>query len=165
MESASEPLETLIDSSSEGVLPRAPRSFVSHSPEVVAPRPPRPAAPQTLRRPGRLSEQRRRALADMWSRVRFAFTVFMATRVVLLVVALIDGWLRHVPFINTMTNWDGFWYRTIAGSGYPQVILHKQTDLGFFPLYPMVSRVFSYLFHWTTQYGTPGALTVAGVLI
>jgi hypothetical protein len=89
----------------------------------------------------------------------------MATRLVLLVTALVDGRLRHVPFINTMTNWDGFWYRTIAGSGYPQHIYHFQTDLGFFPIYPLVTRVFSYPFHWTTQYGTPGALTVAGVLI
>lgn len=161
MESTSEPIETLIDGPSDGY--RAPRSFVSPAPEVAVPRAPH-AAP-TLRRPSRLSEERRRALAHAWSQVRFAFIVFMATRLVLLLVALIDGRLRHVPFINTLTNWDGFWYRTIAGSGYPQVIPHYQSDLGFFPLYPMVSRVFSYLFHWTTQYGTPGALTVAGVLV
>lgn len=172
MESTSEPIDTLIEAPSEGLLSRSARSFVSHSPDVAVPQAPQAPAQPTLPRRGHLGDERRRALADAWSRVRFAFTVFMATRVVLLVVAVIDGVLRGTPFINTLTNWDGFWYRSVAGTGYPHDLsylldgrIHFQTNLGFFPLYPLLARTFSYLFHWTTPYGTQGAITVAGVLI
>jgi hypothetical protein len=160
VESTSEPIESLIDTPPEGLLSRAPRGFVTHPPEALVPR----SAPPSW--PGRLGSGRLGAAAATWSSVRFAVTVFMATRVVLLVVALVNGALRHIPLTNEFANWDGFWYRMISNQGYPDHVFRlKQTTLGFFPLYPLVSKAFSYLFEWSTPYGSIGAVTVAGVLV
>ena len=84
----------------------------------------------------------RESMAGRFASVRFALTVYFGTRVLLLVVAVINGALRHVPLTNELANWDGFWYRSIANfgtvlGGYPHYISQLQTNLGFFPLYPL----------------------------
>lgn len=150
----------------DGMLPAASEGLAGAGSEGVI-----VGAPSAWRRAlGEGSNDWRESAQRWWSRVRFAVGVFLATRLLLLVVALINGALRHRPLTMELANWDGLWYRSIANfgtplSGYPHYISHLQTNLGFFPLYPLSMRGLSYLLEWTTPYGRIGAVTVAGVLI
>jgi MFS family permease len=96
--------------------------------------------------------------------MRFALVVYLATRVLLIVVASVNGPLRNTSFLNELSNWDGFWYRSVANIGYPDYVSHWQTNLGFFPLYPLSMKALSYVFLWA-PYGTIGAITVAGLFL
>ncbi len=58
----------------------------------------------------------------------------------LIAVAVIDGWIHTRSFTHEVGNWDGFWYHVLAETGYPHHISHAQTVLGFFPLYSIVIR-------------------------
>ena len=105
-----------------------------------------------------------------FAQVRFALGVYLATRLLLLVTAIINGALRHTPLIDELANWDGMWYRSVANfgtplGGYPHAVSHLQTNLGFFPGYPLSIRGLSYLFEWTTPHGRIGGITVAGIVI
>jgi hypothetical protein len=104
-------------------------------------------------------------LARAFAGIRFALLVYLATRVLLIVVAVINQQPPTWPVLNELSNWDGFWYRSIAHIGYPGYVSHWQTNLGFFPLYPLAMRGFSYLLLWATPYGSIGAITVAGIVI
>ena len=84
-----------------------------------------------------LRRQRARATAAI-SSARFAITVYLATRALLMLVALVNGTLRHHAFTHELAQWDGLWYRALANHGYPGHVVHAQSTLGFFPLYPMV---------------------------
>ncbi|MHB1834735.1 MAG: hypothetical protein ACYCXW_07195, partial [Solirubrobacteraceae bacterium] len=64
-------------------------------------------------------------------------SVYMATRVALLLAAFIQSRFGHAPFQNELANWDGFWYRMLANRGYPAYVSYGQTTLGFFPLFPL----------------------------
>lgn len=46
------------------------------------------------------------------------------------------------PPSRFLTSWDGAWYLRVAREGYPRVLAqgHAQSDLAFFPLYPMLIR-------------------------
>src|SRR5665213_2383705 len=68
---------------------------------------------------------------------RFAVQVYLSTRILLLVVAAVNMPLQHYGLKEELTNWDGYWYTATAQHGYPSAVLHTQTNLGFFPLYPM----------------------------
>ena len=74
---------------------------------------------------------------DGLRRHRFAVQVYLSTRVLLLVLAGVNIPLQHYGFKEELTNWDGYWYVATAQHGYPAAVLHTQTNLGFFPLYPM----------------------------
>jgi Mannosyltransferase (PIG-V) len=80
----------------------------------------------------------RRWRADWLERYRFVMLVYFATRVVLIATAIVDGWIHTRSFTHEIGNWDGFWYQTLAHTGYPTHISHAQTVLGFFPLYSIV---------------------------
>jgi hypothetical protein len=115
-------------------------------------------------------ESWRRVAAGRLAGVRFALTVYLGTRILLLAVAGLNNAFRHVPLTMQLANWDGLWYRSVANfgtplSGYPHYLSHLQTNLGFFPLYPLAMRGLSYLLLWSTPYGRIGAITVAGILI
>lgn len=164
VESTSEPIDSVIQPSSEGLGASATRE-----PFAVT------GSDGALARPGIWQRATERVPAG-WrdtlagTNVRFALTVYFSTRVLLLVVALINGALRHVPLTMELANWDGLWFRSVANfgsvlGGYPHYISTLQTNLGFFPLYPLSMRGLSYLLPWTTAYGRIGAITVAGILI
>jgi hypothetical protein len=109
----------------------------------------------------------RRAAAAI-SSARFALGVYLATRGLLLVVALVNGTLRHHAFTHELSQWDGLWYRELADHGYPNHVLHIQSTLGFFPLYPMVVWAVSHAFvvpvaHWQILSTTVAGVIVAGV--
>lgn len=72
------------------------------------------------------------------SGARFAIAVYLASRALLLIVALVNGTLRHHAFTHELSQWDGLWYRELANHGYPDHVVHVQSTLGFFPVYPMV---------------------------
>ncbi len=103
--------------------------------------------------------------AQILSRARFAILVYLGTRVLLLVVAIVEGTLRHHALTNELTNWDGYWFRWIANHGYPDHVLHVQTRLGFFPLYPLVIWPVSRVLLFLTQHSAIWCITVAGVIV
>ena len=88
--------------------------------------------------PGSLRRGRTKWVRLAYERVRFALLVYLGSRVLLLAVAIANGALRHHALLNELANWDGFWYRSVANIGYPHHVIHAQTNLGFFPLYPWV---------------------------
>ena len=45
--------------------------------------------------------------------------MYLGTRVLLLVVAILDGALRHHAILNELANWDGLWYRWLRERGLP----------------------------------------------
>ena len=96
---------------------------------------------------------------------RFAIAVYLATRALLMLVALVNGTLRHHAFTHELAQWDGLWYRELADHGYPDHVLHIQSTLGFFPLYPTVVWLISHALvvpvaHWQIL-----STTVAGVIV
>lgn len=109
----------------------------------------------------------RRAAAAI-SSARFALGVYLATRGLLLLVALVNGSLRHHAFTHELSQWDGLWYRELADHGYPNHVLHIQSTLGFFPLYPLLVWAVSHAFvvpiaHWQILSTTVAGVLVAGV--
>jgi hypothetical protein len=166
VESTSEPIDSVIKSSPEGLVSDSHRDTFAAGPSdgVLA----RPGIWQ--RASERVPSSWRESMAGRFTSVRFALTVYFGTRLLLLVVALINGALRHVPLTMELANWDGLWFRSVANfgttlGGYPHFISTLQTNLGFFPLYPLSMRGLSYLLLWSTPYGRIGAITVAGILI
>jgi hypothetical protein len=81
-----------------------------------------------------LSERTRGAQAQL----RWPLTVYLASRVLYLLIALADVVYKHWSLTAQVSNWDGVWYLALAGHGYPAHVSHLQTTLGFFPLYPLL---------------------------
>jgi hypothetical protein len=109
-----------------------------------------------------------RRAAAVLSRARFAITVYLATRGLLLLVALVNGILRHHAFTHELSQWDGLWYRELADHGYPDHVLHAQSTLGFFPLYPGIVWLIAHAFvvpvaHWQILSTTVAGVIVSGV--
>ena len=96
---------------------------------------------------------------------RFAIAVYLATRVLLMLVAFVNGSLRHHAFTHELAQWDGLWYRALANHGYPDHVLHVQSTLGFFPLYPMVLWLGSHAFVVPIARWEILSTTVAGVIV
>jgi len=117
---------------------------------VVAPRPARRAAARSAFK-----------LEDL----RWVVLVYLGTRFLLLVVALVDGAVRHHNLTHELANWDGLWYRELANKGYPTHAYQPQTTLGFFPLYPIVIWFVAHSFGWLTTHGSIWSITVAGVVV
>jgi Mannosyltransferase (PIG-V) len=99
------------------------------------------------------------------SSARFAIAVYLATRALLMVVALVNGTLRHHAFTHELAQWDGLWYRALAAHGYPDHVLHVQSTLGFFPLYPMVVWLAAHVFVMPVAHYEILSTTVAGVIV
>jgi hypothetical protein len=140
-----------VDAATEAVDPypdnrpeEAARSTVtvSASAGTAAPphRPPRtlptpgPSPAQARRRTGtptrRLSDDMRREL--LWITV-----IYISARVLLILAAVLLDAFNHRPLQAELANWDGLWYRAVANHGYPRHVSYHQTNLGFFPLYPI----------------------------
>ena len=111
-----------------------------------------------------LRRHRDRAAAAI-SGARFAIAVYLATRALLLVVGVVNGTLRHHAFTHELSQWDGLWYRELANHGYPDHVLHVQSTLGFFPLYPMAVWLVSHAFVVPIAHYEILSTTVAGVIV
>ena len=109
-------------------------------------------------------------LAAALARARFAILAYLGSRVLLLAVAIADGAFRHHSLLRELSNWDGLWYRSIANLGgahgwYPTHVVHVQSNLGFFPLYPLVSWVVAQPVHWISGHAAIYSVTLAAVLV
>jgi hypothetical protein len=106
-----------------------------------------------------------RRAATAISSARFAIAVYLATRALLLVVALVNGTLRHHAFTHELSQWDGLWYRELATHGYPDQVVHVQSTLGFFPLYPMVVWLVAHAAVMPVARYEILSTTIAGVIV
>ncbi|HTU87812.1 MAG TPA: mannosyltransferase family protein [Solirubrobacteraceae bacterium] len=106
----------------------------------------------------------RRAAATV-ERARFAIAVYLSSRALLLLVAFVNGALRHHSFSHELAQWDGLWYREVADHGYPNHVVHIQSTLGFFPLYPGLMWLVSHALVIPIAHHQILSSTVAGVLI
>jgi MFS family permease len=119
--------------------------------------------PRVARRPpGRLNGAWNRTVASL-ANARFAIAVYLATRGLLLVVAIVNGALRHHSGPE-LANWDGDWYRALANHGYPTHVSHAQSTLGFFPLYPLTMWVAARPL-LPIMHSSLSAITAAGVVV
>jgi len=120
-------------------------------------------AARALLRRGRDRRRVPVATAGRWASVRAAASVFVATRLVLLVVSLLAGRLipgRKVaaPTLAALWNqWDVRWYVFVADHGYLWCPPPAQSDLAFFPLYPVLVHLLTLL--------APLSAFAAGVLV
>ncbi len=150
MEAASEPVERRPDSADVAELNGA-------GPDGTA---------VALPRGGRWSWRGSR-LEATWLAYRFPILVYLSTRLLLIVMAVIESSVRHDPFTHELSNWDGLWYRSVANRGYPPVAYTGQTNLGFLPGYPLLmwplGRLVLALGFAGTSPGT--AMSVAGIII
>jgi Gpi18-like mannosyltransferase len=95
--------------------------------------------------------------ASLYDRYKVAIVAYLATRVLLIIVAIVDGWLHTRSFTHEIGNWDGYWYQMMANHGYPSHVIHGQSTLGFFPLYPMAM--------WALMQLTFGSAAASGLII
>jgi len=106
---------------------------------------------------GRLRGSRSERFAAAAARLRFPFLVYGSSRLLLLLVAVVNAALRNSSLKAELSNWDGAWYRRLAGLGYLRHVAHIQTTQGFFPLYPMLM--------WLVQHAFLCSIFLAGVLV
>jgi hypothetical protein len=127
-----------------------------------------------LRRAGLGARWRKSALTPVLERFRVAILVYLGSRALLLILAIVNGALRHHPLLNELANWDGLWYRALANRGYPDHVVHcclgsgethAQSTLGFFPLYPLVMWVGARAVILVTSHSAIYSITVAGVIV
>jgi Gpi18-like mannosyltransferase len=93
---------------------------------------------------------------------RTAIFAYLGTRALLLGAALVNG-LEHHSVLNQFTHWDGVWYAQLAAHGYPHVVAHTPTTLGFFALYPIVLWALGHVFVWGTADSLLRGIQYAGV--
>jgi Gpi18-like mannosyltransferase len=99
------------------------------------------------------------------SEARFAIGVYLASRALLMLVAFVNGALRHHSFTHELAQWDGLWYRELADHGYPGHVVHAQSTLGFFPLYPGLIWLVAHALVIPIAHSQILSSTLAGVLI
>lgn len=107
-------------------------------------------APETAGDPRRPAPAPRKwwdRVAALDFRWRYPIALYLVSRVLYLVIALIDTLARHDMFghqwnlARETSNWDGLWYVALAARGYPDHLLRfHYSTLGFLPLYPMLMR-------------------------
>jgi hypothetical protein len=122
------------------------------------------AAPAVPRASGRAGLLLRQAIATARP-YRVAILVYLATRGLLLGVAILNSATRHHPVLSQLSNWDGLWYGRLAAHGYPAHVVHAQTTLGFFPLYPIVVWLGAHVVYWLTSQSFASAIISAGVVV
>lgn len=98
---------------------------------------------------------------------RWPVLVYLGSRALVLVVAVLEGYVNHRSLMLELTNWDGQWYSRLAYGGYPA---HPPgaaaSTLGFFPLYPLLVRhLAGLLAHLGGPYGFMSLIHLSGVMI
>jgi hypothetical protein len=115
----------------------------------------------TARRRLRLADRSRMQAAVL--ALRYPLGVYALTRVLYLLIAVLDTFVRHDTTGHSwtigheMANWDGKWYLALTSDGYPNHVDHGQTPLGFFPLYPILM--------WGLAHALSSSYTLSGVLV
>ncbi len=103
--------------------------------------------------------------ARLLQRYRWALLVYLGTRVLLLVVAIVNGELRHHSLLMELSWWDGQLYRRLAHHGYPSSVPHARSTLGFFPLYPLAMWPLGHAISAISGTWIVNGLTIGGLLI
>ncbi|HWC86740.1 MAG TPA: mannosyltransferase family protein [Solirubrobacteraceae bacterium] len=137
------------------VEPAQEAAEVVHSDAAVASPPTLPAVRRRARarRPSRGLDR----VAAAYARLRWPLAVYLSSRVLYFLLAIMVSLVQHWSLKAELSNWDGVWYRRLTGMGYPDHVLHVQSTLGFFPLYPMLT--------WLVQHALVCSIFLAGVLI
>jgi Gpi18-like mannosyltransferase len=91
--------------------------------------------------------------------------IYLATRGLLLLTAYLNATFAHHNFLHELANWDGLWYRKLADQGYPTFASHRQTTLGFFPLFPITIWGLGSFLQLLFNHNEIWTATVAGVVI
>ena len=106
--------------------------------------------------------------APQGSRIRWFLTLslrpillYVASRAGMLLVAFATSSANHQGLSKSLTSWDSSWYLSIAQGGYASHVPPgsgnpAQSNLGFFPLIPLLTRAT----HEVTRFGIP----VAGLI-
>jgi mannosyltransferase PIG-V len=106
-----------------------------------------------------------RASADTRRDLAWITTVYVTARLGVLVVAYLNGVFGHHAMLGELAHWDGVWYRATANHGYPHHVTDQQTNLGFFPLFPITIWLVTPIVEIVTAHDRIWASTVAGLLI
>ena len=138
-----------VDAAQEALEP--PSDGEGNAGAIAAPPRSVPAGPRGT------SARRLDRIAPALTRLRWPFAVYISSRALLVLVAVVNGGLRNWSVKSELANWDGAWYRRLADLGYPDHVAHIQTTLGFFPLYPMLM--------WLVQHTLICSVFLAGVLV
>jgi hypothetical protein len=81
--------------------------------------------------------------APGFARSHFPAVVYVQTRLALLLLSGAVAIVAHRSLATQLSAYDGGWYLKLAAHGYPDHVLHTQSTLGFFPLYPLAIRALS----------------------
>ena len=136
------------------------------APGAAVPATAAPPQPRSRRRSPALRRVRTRVLTtDMRRELLWITVVYLAARILILLAAVLLDAFGHRPLQSELANWDGMWYRAVANHGYPHQISHHQTNLGFFPLFPVTIRLVSPILQLVFGAGPIWGATYAGVLI
>jgi hypothetical protein len=115
-------------------------------PAYPAPAPPGPGAEVARRGPRRLiaePKRERRGMGEQVRRMAIPLAIFAASRALIYTVLL---FAERLPGAGTTTRllagWQGVAYLSVASRGYPQALVSNPggSELGYFPLYPMLIR-------------------------
>ncbi len=98
---------------------------------------------------------------------RWPVLVYLGSRALVLVVAVVEGVFNHRSLTLELTNWDGQWYSRLAHSGYPAHLAGAApSTFGFFPLYPLlVRRLAGVLAHLGEPHSFMSLIYLSGVII
>jgi hypothetical protein len=127
---------------------------VNTLPEALGTRPGVDTHPDVEEQPQAVTAPLPRRLRPPWGRdqlapwvqqLRFPLAVFVATRLLFVLIALADTLIHGTSFGVELQNWDGIWYLSLVGHGYPKTASTLQTTLGFLPLYPLLVYLTSHL--------------------
>ena len=99
------------------------------------------------RRPFRDPQTR---LAPLVEQLRLPLSIYVATRLLYVLIALADTLIHGTSLAGELQNWDGVWYLALVGHGYPRTASTLQTTLGFLPLYPLLVYGTSHLLATST---------------
>jgi hypothetical protein len=107
---------------------------------------------------GRLAADARREL--LWITV-----IYLSARALIVIVAVLLDALGHHDLQGELAHWDGLWYRDVANNGYPRHVSYHQTNLGFFPLFPISIFLLSPVLQLVTTHDQIWASTFSGLFI
>ena len=164
VDAATEAVDPYPDDLPEG----AALSAVTLSPSAGTAAPPRRRAralPTSGPALARVRGRTRRLSSDMRRELLWITVIYVSARMLLILAAVLLDAFNHRPLQTELANWDGLWYRAVANHGYPSHVSYHQTNLGFFPLYPIAIYLVSPIIQLVTTHDQIWASTFAGVLI
>jgi hypothetical protein len=105
-----------------------------------------------------------------WQRIRYPLAIYAASRLLYLLLALVDAAVQNANLGREFRNWDGKWYVATAAHWYPHstvgTTLPKHfTTLGFLPLYPMLQWLIAHTIQLPLIYSGLALSLVTGATV